>query len=122
MKIEHLQENGTDIAVISNGEQVIVDTPSALDLAMTVKYETGAARIVIDKRLICEDFFILSTGLAGEILQKYINYHIKLAVYGDFTHYTSKPLKDFIYESNRGNDFFFVPSKEDAIQKIAHTQ
>lgn len=122
MKIEHLQENGTDIAVISNGEQVIVGTPSALDLAMTVKYETGAARIVIDKRLICEDFFILSTGLAGEILQKYINYHIKLAVYGDFTHYTSKPLKDFIYESNRGNDFFFVPSKEDAIQKIAHTQ
>ncbi len=122
MKIEHLQENGTDIAVISNGEQVIVDTPSALDLAMTVKYETGAARIVIDKRLICEDFFILSTGLAGEILQKYINYHIKLAVYGDFTHYTSKPLKDFIYESNRGNDFFFVPLKEDAIQKIAHTQ
>ena len=122
MKIEHLQENGTDIAVISNGEQVIVGTPSALDLAMTVKYETGAARIVIDKRLICEDFFILSTGLAGEILQKYIIYHIKLAVYGDFTHYTSKPLKDFIYESNRGNDFFFVPSKEDAIQKIAHTQ
>lgn len=122
MKIEHLRENGNDVAVISSSEKVIIDTPSALDLAMSVKYETGATRIVIDKRLICEDFFILSTGLAGEILQKYINYHIKLAIYGDFSHYTSKPLKDFMYESNRGNDFFFLPSKEAAIQKFAQTQ
>lgn len=53
-------------------------------------------------------FFILRTQLAGEILQKFINYQAKLAIYGDYTKYTSKPLKDFIYESNKGNDFFFV--------------
>lgn len=87
---------------------MIVDTQSALDLAMTVKYATGAERIVIDKDAVCEDFFILSTGMAGEILQKFMNYHVKAAVYGDYSHYTSKPLKDFIYESNHGKDFFFV--------------
>ena len=36
----HGYNNGTDIAVISSDEKVIVDTQSALDLAMTVKYET----------------------------------------------------------------------------------
>lgn len=121
MNIEHLNMNGTDIAVVSSDEMVITDTQTALDLAMTVKYETGAAKIVISKDLICEDFFILSKGMAGEILQKYVNYQVKIAVYGDYSHYTSKPLKDFIYESNKGKDFFFVPSKDEAIKKLTET-
>lgn len=122
MNIEHLKDNGIDIAVVSGDEMVIVDTQSALDLAMTVKYETGAERIVIDKSVICGDFFILSTGMAGEILQKFMNYHVKVAVYGDYSHYTSKPLKDFIYESNQGKDFFFVSTKEEAVQRLMGTQ
>ena len=122
MNIEHLKYNGIDIAVVSGDEVVIVDTQSALDLAMTVKYETGAERIVIDKDVICGDFFILSTGMAGEILQKFMNYHVKVAVYGDYSHYTSKPLKDFIYESNHGKDFFFVPSREEAVRKLTGTR
>lgn len=121
MKIEHVRDHGTDLAVVSSDEKVIVDVQSALDLVMTVKYETGAARIVIDKDLICEDFFILSTGVAGEILQKFINYRVKAAVYGDYSRYTSKPLRDFIYESNRGKDFFFVATREEAIEKLTQT-
>lgn len=89
---------------------------------MTVKYETGATNIVISKSAVCEEFFILSSGMAGEILQKYINYHVRIAIYGDYSQYTSKPLKDFIYESNNGNDFFFVSTREDAIQKLTETQ
>ena len=65
MNIEHLNRSGVDIAVISGDGKIIVDVPSALDLAMTVKYETGAASIVLDKALVCEDFFILSTGGRG---------------------------------------------------------
>ncbi len=122
MNMEHLKDNGTDIAVIFSDEKVIVDLQSALDLAMTVKYETGAEKIVINKSAVCDEFFILSSGMAGEILQKFINYHVKIAVYGDYSQYTSKPLKDFIYESNNGNDFFFVSTKEEAIQKLTETQ
>ena len=110
MNIEYMKENGIDIAVVSSDEMMIVDTQSALDLAMTVKY------------VICEDFFVLSTGIAGEILQKFINYQVKVAVYGDYSHYISKPLKDFIYESNHGKDFFFVSTKEEAIRKLAEAQ
>lgn len=122
LNIDCLRDCGTDIAVISSGEKVIVDVSSALDLAMRVKCETGAARIVLDKDLVCEDFFILSTGLAGEILQKFINYHIKAAIYGDYSHYTSKPLRDFIYESNNGHDFFFVATREEAIERLAEAR
>ena len=122
MNIEYIKDNGMDIAVVSSDGKVIVDTQSALDLAMTVKYESGTANLVLDKRLICEDFFVLSTGVAGEILQKFVNYHVRAAIYGDYSHYTSKPLKDFIYESNQGKNFFFVATKEEAIQKLTQTQ
>ena len=121
MNIEHIRDNDVDIAVVSGDGKVIVDVQSALDLAMTVKYETGAANLVLDKKLICEDFFILSTGVAGEILQKFINYHVRAAIYGDYSRYTSKPLKDFIYESNQGKNFFFVATKEEAIQKLTQS-
>ena len=122
MKIEHFIENGIDIAVISSDERVITDVQSALDLIMSVKYETGAERLVLPKELVCEDFFILSTGIAGEILQKFINYHMKAAICGDYSHYTSKPLKDFIYESNQGRDIFFPATQEEAIRMLMRAE
>lgn len=122
MNIEHLKDNGTDIVVISSEEKLIVDTQSALDLVMTVKYETNSTNIVMNKSAVCEEFFILSSGMAGEILQKFINYHVRIAIYGDYSQYTSKPLRDFIYESNHGNNFFFVSTKEEGIRMLTGTQ
>ena len=118
MKTEVIRKNNTEIAVIHSSELLITDISSALDLIMTVRYETGCTNIVINKEAITNDFFILSTCLAGEILQKFINYGIRLAIYGDFSDYTSKPLKDFMYESNRGKDIYFQPNVSLAIDKL----
>ncbi len=118
MKFEKIDCGNGTIAIVSSDSMVISDVDSALDLLMSAKYDAGTEYIVVDKKLVIEDFFILSSGLAGEILQKYINYGGKIAIYGDYSHYTSKPLKDFIYESNKGKDVFFVATKEEAIQKI----
>lgn len=63
--------------------------------------------------------FILSKGLAGEILQKFINYQTKFTIYGDYSKYASKPLKDFIYESNNGKDIFFVEKDDNAIEMLS---
>ena len=119
MRFEKMDCGNITIAVVSDDNQVITDVDSALDLLMSAKYDAGTKYIVVDKKSVIEDFFVLSSGLAGEILQKYINYDGKIAIYGDYSHYTSKPLKDFIYESNKGRDVFFVATKEEAIQKLA---
>ena len=58
------------------------------------------------------------SGLAGEILQKFVNYRLKVAIVGDYSRYTSKPLHDFIRESNRGRDVFFVSTIEDAVELL----
>lgn len=117
MKFEKIDCGKGIVAAVLSENEVIADVDSALDLLMSAKYEAGAECIVVDKKRIAEDFFVLSTGLAGEILQKYINYGGKLAIYGDFSHYTSKPLKDFIRESNKGKDFFFAATKDEAVKK-----
>lgn len=118
MNIRKIERNGITCAVVNSERTVITDTQSALDLLMTAKYDIGTKNIVISKKLITEDFFILSNGLAGEILQKYINYGGRIAIYGDYTHYTSKPLKDFIYESNKGRDVFFAVAEDEAIDML----
>ncbi len=118
MKIEVIKRNGGAVAVVDSGECLITDVQSALDLIMTVKYETGCTDIAINKEAITDDFFILSTCLAGEILQKLVNYGVRFAVYGDFSKYTSKPLKDFMYESNQGKDFYFQQDAALAVDKL----
>lgn len=64
------------------------------------------------------DFFDLSTRIAGEVLQKFVNYKTAVAIVGDYSGYTSKSLKDFIYESNKGQSVFFVDSVELAVQNL----
>ena len=115
---EKIENNNIICAVVKSDEKVITDAQSALDVLMSAKYDVGTKNIVIDKKLIAEDFFILSSGLAGDILQKYINYGGRIAIYGDYSHYTSKPLKDFIYESNKGKDVFFVSTIEEAVDML----
>lgn len=118
MELTKIENNGVLCAVVNSNEVVITDTQSALDVLMSAKYDLGTKNIVIDKKLIIDDFFILSRGIAGEILQKYINYGGRIAIYGDYSCYTSKPLKDFIYESNKGKDIFFVATQEEAVEML----
>lgn len=119
MRINAVKENGVDIAIVESGDILIRDVQSALDFIGTVGFGTGCQRIIINKSSICEDFFDLKTTLAGEVLQKFINYHVKIAIVGDFSQYRSKSLKDFIYESNKGRNIFFLPDEKQAIEKIS---
>lgn len=116
MNIQTQTVNGKIIALIISDTLVMSDPQSALDLLATVSYETGGAEaMILPKATVAEAFFELRTRIAGEILQKFINYHMKLAIVGDFSGYTSKALADFIRESNRGKDIFFVPTQEEAL-------
>lgn len=122
MIITSIKENNIEIAVVSCSQKLITDVQSALDFMVTVKYKTGCNRIVFNKSVLCEDFFHLRTKLAGEILQKFVNYHVKIAIVGDYSVYTSKSLNDFIYESNKGNDIFFLADEKLGVKKLSLIQ
>jgi hypothetical protein len=119
MKITSISKNATEIAIVTSTDVLITDAQSALNLLATVQYKTGCDRMILNKSSIIEDFFDLKTKLAGEVLQKFINYKIKLAIVGDFSGYTSMSLKAFIAESNQWNDIIYVSSEEEAIEKLS---
>lgn len=89
---------------------IIKNVQDALDLMAN----SPTNYIVLYEQNFEKDFFDLSTRIAGEILQKFTNYHVKLAIIGDFSKYKSKSLKDFIYESNKNKEYLFV----DSIEKV----
>jgi hypothetical protein len=119
MEMKVIRINNVKIAKVNSDEILIKDVQSALDLMATVRYETDCDSIIINKSLLSEDFFDLRTGVAGDILQKYINYQMKIAIVGDFSIYKSESLKDFIYECNNGKDIFFLSDEKQAVEKLS---
>lgn len=96
-------------------DQMIIRTiEDGLDLLGNLYYE-GFDKIIIQEHHLTTDFFDLKNGMAGEILQKFSNYRVRLAIVGDFSKYNSKSLHDFIYESNKARQVTFVPSTADAL-------
>lgn len=111
---------GSDVAIVEGAGIIISDVQDALDLMATISYTYGCNKAVLDKANIVESFFRLQTGLAGEILQKFTNYHFAVAIVGDFEAYESKSLRDFIYESNQGRQVFFVKDRQSAIDRLSN--
>ena len=60
MHLSKIEKNGIVCAVVNSNELVITDAQTALDVLMSAKYDVGTKNIVIDKKLIVDDFFILS--------------------------------------------------------------
>ncbi|WAC41171.1 DUF4180 domain-containing protein [Pedobacter sp. SL55] len=106
-----------NIAEIVAEDLVISKVEDGIDLVGNVYYQ-GFDNLILYEKNIHSDFFDLSTTMAGEILQKFSNYRIGLAIVGDFDKYQSKSIKDFILESNKLGKINFVNSKEEAIKAL----
>lgn len=118
MKIEIHIINGNRIAEVLSEEILIKETQDALDLMADINYQ-GTGRIILHEKHIISDFFDLKTKIAGDILQKFSNYKVRLAIVGDFSKYASKSLRDFILESNKNRQINFVGSTEEALEKLS---
>ena len=114
MKIELIQVKEFTIAEIISDEVLIQETQDALDIMAEAGYH-GAGRMILYEKNITPSFFDLKTGIAGDILQKFSNYRVQLAIIGDFSKFKGKSLKDFIFESNRQGHICFVGSLEEAM-------
>ncbi|NLV58366.1 MAG: DUF4180 domain-containing protein [Clostridiales bacterium] len=109
--------NGTSVAVIDSARK-LTDPQDFLDLMAEAWVHGQCTGMVIDKASLGDGFFDLKNGLAGEILQKFSNYRMKLAIVGDFSGYRSKSLRDFIGECNRGSLIFFEDNEEAALNAL----
>lgn len=120
MTTEHIVRNGSNICVVSASEIIIHSPEEAFDIMINCAYQ-GADSIILYEQNISPDFFDLKTRMAGEILQKFSTYRVRLAIVGEFSKYNSKSLNDFIYESNKGRLVNFVSDTEAALSVLSGT-
>jgi len=114
----HRTLNSLVIAELTSDNFIITKVQDALDLISDLGIN-DCNRIIIKESNLHVDFFHLKTKLAGDILQKFSNYGVKLAIIGDFSRYRSTALQDFIRESNKGNLIFFVDNLDSALSRLS---
>jgi hypothetical protein len=103
-----IERRGVPVLVCADEGPAIAGPQDALDL---IGAAFGQADVVaVPAGRFDDRFFQLRTGLAGEIMQKFVNYRIRLAVVGDISTHTdaSTALADLVRESNRGRHIWFV--------------
>ncbi|GAA2309668.1 DUF4180 domain-containing protein [Streptomyces kunmingensis] len=101
---------GVSVYVCSPDGPPLDSERAALDLIGDAGYR-GAAWVAVPAERCGPDFFRLRTRVAGDVVQKFVNYRMGLAVIGDIDAETaaSTALADFIRESNRGRQLWFLP-------------
>lgn len=117
---QHVTESGglRVLHVDPVGSLVVSDADTS-DLIGNAWYEKVAV-IALPVSRLDPDFFRLASGQAGAILQKVANYQLKVAVIGDIRAHlaASGALRDFVWESNRGEHVWFFDEVAQLEQKL----
>ena len=80
-----------------------------------------ADMVVIPVSRLDDSFFTLSTGVAGDVMQKFANYQLPLAVIGSIAHQAgaSSALRALVSESNRGAQVWFLDSLDQLAERLS---
>ncbi|MFG3706214.1 DUF4180 domain-containing protein [Micromonospora sp. NPDC047670] len=71
----------------------------------------GAQVVALPASRLDASFFALGTRFAGEVMQKFVNYRLRLVVVGDISRHlaASAALRALVQESNQADHVWFVP-------------
>jgi hypothetical protein len=80
--------------------------------------------IAIPIQRLGDDFFELRSGVAGEVVQKFVVYGKRVAIVGDIVDKVaaSRSLAAFVAESNRGNDLWFVDNLDELETRLTRVK
>jgi len=107
--------NDVPITEVTKENPVIQTAQDFLEIMMNLSTDT----FTVYHETLNPAFFDLKSGLAGEILQKVVNYRRRLGIVGDVTPYTSKSLQDFIRECNRSGTIVFTETFAEAAKRLS---
>ncbi|MDQ7904210.1 DUF4180 domain-containing protein [Phytohabitans sp. ZYX-F-186] len=118
MTVEEI--HGVRVLTVPGQGPAIRGGADALDL-IAASFEEQAEFVVIPVERLDPAFFTLSNGLAGEFLQKLVNYRLRVAIVGDVSAHVegSNALRDFVRESNRRKQNWFLASRDELRERLA---
>ena len=91
-------------------EGELIQSDRAAAAVISAAWEHKSRFVVLPAERLGSDFFRLKTRIAGEVIQKFVTYKMRVAIVGDIAKHVaeSDALRDFVYESNRGDQVWFV--------------
>lgn len=104
MKYKLIERNNKKYIECNSAETLLRSEQDVLDLIVACS-ENNTHLLMLHSEVLSDDFFKLRTGMAGQVLQKFINYQVKVAVVLTREQKIKGKFKELIAESNRGNDF-----------------
>ncbi|KJK40481.1 hypothetical protein UK23_40305 [Lentzea aerocolonigenes] len=112
--------HGANVLMCAPDGPVIGDEQSAVDLMATL-WGQDVQWLVLPVARLTEDFFVLRTKVAGAVVQKLQQYGFRVVIVGDIAAYVaqSTALRDFVYESNRGRQLWFVANEAELDARLS---
>jgi hypothetical protein len=108
-----LQErHGIQVLMCDPAGPVVVTEQDALDLIGSALFDAEIVAAPVSR--LDEKFFSLGTRIAGEIMQKFVNHRMRLAIIGDISRQmeASAALRALVHESNAASHIWFLPDVE----------
>lgn len=111
---------GVRVGVCAPDGPLLDGERSATDI-ISEAFSAGVTVVAIPVDRLCASFLTLSTRIAGEVIQKFVNYGFQVAFVGDISSAVaaSDALRDFVRESNRGRHVWFVADLTELRGKLA---
>ncbi|MFA5550729.1 MAG: DUF4180 domain-containing protein [Trueperaceae bacterium] len=116
LELVYRQVAGAVVAELTAGR--VADERDATDLVGNAAFG-GARFVMLGAEMLAPEFFDLSTGLAGTVLQKFSTYRLILVVVGYNANQASESMLALIRESNRGGVAWFVADEAEALARVA---
>ncbi|MCU4418026.1 DUF4180 domain-containing protein [Acinetobacter bereziniae] len=111
--------HNTRILIIPQNQATTYSLHNINDL-LSLAFAENIALIALPETSLEKCFFQLENRIAGEFIQKFVNYKIRLAFVGNIEKYTHniKVLTDFVYESNHGKACWFIENYAELEHKL----
>ncbi|MEJ2890218.1 DUF4180 domain-containing protein [Actinomycetospora aeridis] len=109
--------NGVPVLVLDREGPIIGDEAGALDV-IGETYGTGVDVVAVPVERLDPAFAQLASGIAGAIVQKFVNYRLRLVVVGALGE-TSGPVDDWVREANQGRELWFVADLDELGRRLS---
>ena len=118
------QLDGVPVLVCAAEGSPLCDDRDAVDLIGQARFGHRADWVAVPVDRLTPEFFRLRTGVAGAIVQKFVDYRTGLAVMGDVTAHlaASGAFQDWVRETNRGRHIWFVADLAELERRLTTTR
>jgi hypothetical protein len=120
VNVQVSERHGVRVLVLPETGPVIAGEADAMDVVGQA-FGEEAEIVAVPVARLTPEFVRLASGVAGAIVQKFVNYRLRLVVVGPLEQHgpPSGPVADWVREANRGRELWFVADLDELDARLS---